>query len=284
MIINNNTLKSNYAEYNKDDKILESKGETIIETSEGYILTGNNIIFDNAKSYIKSNNPAVIKDLENNNIYLQRFEYFTNQKFFKSNGNIEVIDSKNNSYNFSQIFIDEKNKEILGTDIKSFLNDKTFKINDDNKPRVFANSVKIKEEETEFTKSIFTMCNYRKDDKCPPWSVQAKKMRHDKKKKTIFYDNAVIKVYDIPLFYLPNISHPDPSVDRASGFLPPLFSDNANLGSSVQIPYFWAIDKDKDFTISNRLFASQHPLLLGEYRQAFKNSNMTFDFGLHWWL
>ena len=47
----------------------------------------------------------------------------------------------------------------------------------------------------------------------------------------------------------------------------------------MQIPYFWAVDKDKDFTINNRLFASQHPLMLGEYRQAFKNSSLTFDFG-----
>ena len=37
------------------------------------------------------------------------------------------MDSNNNSYNFSQIFIDE-NKEILGTDIKSYLNDKTSKL------------------------------------------------------------------------------------------------------------------------------------------------------------
>ena len=62
----NNNIRSNYAKYNKDDKILESMGETIIETSEGYVLTGNDIVFDNAKNYIKSNNPAVIKDLENN--------------------------------------------------------------------------------------------------------------------------------------------------------------------------------------------------------------------------
>ena len=31
-------------------------------------------------------------------------------------------------------------------------------INDDNKPRVFANSVKIKEEETEFTKNTIHHC------------------------------------------------------------------------------------------------------------------------------
>ena len=59
-----------------------------------------------------------------------------------------------------------------------------------------------------------------KNDKCPPWSVQASNMRHDNKKKTIYYDNALIKVYDIPIFYFPKLSHPDPSVDRRSGFLP----------------------------------------------------------------
>ena len=48
-------------------------------------------------------------------------------------------------------------------------------------------------------------------------------MKHDRKKKTIFYNNAVIKVYDIPIFYTPYLSHPDPSVDRRSGFLPQVF-------------------------------------------------------------
>ena len=32
-------------------------------------------------------------------------------------------------------------------------------------------------------------------------------------------------------------------------------------------------------TINNRLFATEHPLFLGEYRQVFKNSNLVFDFG-----
>ena len=56
------------------------------------------------------------------------------------------------------------------------------------------------------------------------WSIQASEMLHDSK-KTIYYDNAVIKVYDIPIFYLPRLSHPDPTVDRRSGFLPPSLSE-----------------------------------------------------------
>ena len=137
-----------------------------------------------------------------------------------------------------------KKKEILGTDSKLFINQNDFKIDDRNKPRVFSNTSKISKNESIFKKSIFTLCDYRKEDKCPPWSLQASKMRHNKKNKTIYYDNAIIKVYDLPIFYLPKLSHPDPTVDRRTGFLPPSFSDSKNLGAGFDIPYFWALGKD----------------------------------------
>jgi len=276
---NENIFKTNYAEYNKDLKLLKSEGETSIITSEGYNISGKNITFDNNNKLIKSEYPAKIIDLENNEIFLERFEYSTKNNFFKSAGNIKVIDSKDNSYAFSQIYIDEKKREIAGTDIKVFLNQESFKVNEANKPRIFANTVKMNEEQKNFTKSIFTLCDYRKNDKCPPWSLQASKMSHDKIKKSIYYDNAIIKVYNVPIFYFPKLSHPDPTVSRRSGFLPPSFSDTKNLGAGFKIPYFWALSADKDFTITSKLFTSENPLFLGEYRQAFKSSNLIFDFG-----
>ena len=47
-----NIFKGEYAEYQKDLKRLKSKGKTIIETSEGYILTGTNVIFDNKNNHM----------------------------------------------------------------------------------------------------------------------------------------------------------------------------------------------------------------------------------------
>ena len=148
----NNIFKGDYAEYNKTLKTLKSKGPTTIETSEGYKIEGNNIVFDNKNNLISSKDPAIVKDLENNNIFLDQFEYSTINKFFKSYGNIKVIDARSNTYNFSQIFIDEKKREILGTDNKSYLNDSAFKISEENKPRIFSNTVNIKSDETKFTK------------------------------------------------------------------------------------------------------------------------------------
>ena len=135
---------------------------------------------------------------------------------------------------------------------------------------MFANTINVKGDQTTFTKSNFTMCNYRKNDRCPPWELKAGKMTHDKIKKTMFYDNVVIKVYDIPIFYLPKLSHPDPTVKRRSGFLIPSYNDTKNLGSSISVPYFWAIAEDRDLTINSKLFATEHPLFLGEFKQVFK--------------
>ena len=66
---------------------------------------------------------------------------------------------------------------------------------------------------------------------------------------------------------------------RRSGFLIPSYSDTKNLGTSINIPYFWAINNDKDLTFKNKIFLSEHPLILGEYRQAFLNSDLILDFG-----
>ena len=83
-------------------------------------------------------------------------------------------------------------------------------------------------------------------------------MLHDNKKKTIFYEHAVIKVYDIPIFYVPRLSHPDPSVDRRSGFLPPSITNSKNLGTGISLPYFFAVSKDKNLTVNTRIYDSEH--------------------------
>ena len=82
-------------------------------------------------------------DSENNKIFLKNFEYLNNQNIIKSIGFIKIVDNKNNNYEFSQIYIDQNKKEIVGTDIKAYLNSKQFKINEKNKPRIFANTVGI---------------------------------------------------------------------------------------------------------------------------------------------
>ena len=274
-----NTIQTNYAVYDNNKNLFETEGSTILVTAENYTLEGEDLYFDNENKEIKSDKPSILKDLSGNTINLENFEYLQASNIFKSIGKIKILDQYKNTYNFSQLYIDTKKREMLGTDIKAYLNHEDFKINKKNDPRIFANAMKSNDEGSNFSKSIFTLCELKENEKCPPWTLQASEMRHDNKNKTIYYDNAVIKIYDIPVFYTPFLSHPDPTVKRRSGLLPPTFSDSKNLGSGLAIPYFWALNDDKNFTITSRIFVDEHPLVIGEYHQAFKNSSLLTDFG-----
>ena len=219
----NNRIEAEKAEYDGNLKLFKTIGVTKILTSEGYTIEGENIIADNKKRIINSNKDTIVTDKDLNKIFLKSFKYLIEENIFKSIGSIRIEDKMKNKYEFSQLYIDTKKREMIGTDSKAFINEKSFKINEKNKPRIFSNSIKIENKNTTFDKSVFTMCDYRKNDKCPPWNIQAKKMLHDSKKKTIYYDHALIKIYNIPIFYIPKLSHPDPSVKRRSGFLIPSF-------------------------------------------------------------
>ena len=275
--INKNILESNEASFDRNLMVLKTYGNTSFFSSEGYKLLSSNITIDKKKKFIFSREPSQIEDQEGNSINLDNFEYMSLEKIFKSFGKIKLEDNKKNTYLFSQLIIDTKKKEMIGSDIKAYLNDDQFKADKRNKPRIFANSIKIKDSNTSFQKSSMTFCDYRENDKCPPWELLAKNMAHNKKNKTIYYDNVVLKIYDMPVLYLPYFFHPDPSVDRRSGFLIPTFNNTKLLGASTAIPYFYDISRDKDLTITPKIFTEHNPLFLTEYRQAFKDSKLYID-------
>ena len=277
--ISNNILKTNEAIYEKDKQLLKTLSNTEITTENKYQIFGSTIFFDNINKKIYSENPAKVLDIDGNTIDVQNFQYYIKNNMFFSKGQIEVNDVNKNNYFFSEIYIDEKKNKIVGTDVKAFLNQSDFKINEKNEPRFFSNSAVITKTGCEFQNGVFTYCKKKKGEKCPAWEIRSDKIRHNNANKTIYYDNATLKVYDFPIFYFPVLSHPDPSVKRRSGFLIPSFNDSTSLGASVTIPYYLNITNDKDITLTPKIYGRENPLMLAEYRQSFKNSYLILDSG-----
>ena len=274
-----NKIFSEYAKYNKLIELIETKGKTKIITSAGYEVFGSDIVFDNRKNLIYSNNKTKILDIDGNTVFVDMFNYSILTGIFFSKGNIEIKDKNNNNYNFSEIYIDENKKKIIGSDVKAFLNQPSILANAGNNPRFFANTMSSSEKINTFEKGVFTYCKKRGNDKCPPWTLQSKKIKHDLAKKTIYYDNVVLKVYDFPIFFSPKFSHADPTVKRRSGLLAPSLSNSTTLGSGFEVPYYWNIAKDRDLTLTPKLYFNENPLLLAEYRQDFINSFLIVDAG-----
>ena len=120
-------------------------------------------------------------------------------------------------------------------------------------------------------KGVFSPCELCREDpeQAPLWQIKAYQVIHDQEDKTIQYYDAWMEIFGVPVLYTPYFEHPDPTVKRKSGFLAPGFGASDTLGTTIQIPYFWAIDDTKDLTFEPVITTKQSVVLAGEYRQLF---------------
>ena len=271
-----NIFFSNKATYDKKNNIIITYDNTELALKEGYKLVTKNIYYNTRKKILSSNDSSILTDNEGNYIETDMFSYQIEKGLFSSVGKIKVIDIKKNKYFFKEIHVDTKKKEMIGSDVSVILDQKSFGVNEESDPRFVANDILIKNNITSLSKGVFTVCKKR-NGKCPPWTLKAKKISHDKIKKTIFYEHATLKLYDVPIFYFPKFFHPDPTVKRQSGFLVPFFTNSTAVGTGTALPYYWAISDNKDLTFSPKFYTKENVLFLNEYRQAFRNGFLTLD-------
>ena len=271
-----NVLTTNKATYDKINELISTFDNTELMLYEGYKLITKNILYNTNKKILNSNDNSIISDNDGNLIETSMFQYQIKSNLFSSVGRIKITDINKNKYFFKELHIDTKKKEMIGSDVSVILDQESFGLSKDSDPRFVANDIFISKGSTNLSKGVFTVCKIKKN-KCPPWSLKAKKIRHDKAKKTIYYDSATLKIYDIPIFYFPKFFHPDPTVKRQSGFLAPFFTNSTSVGLGSALPYYWAISKNKDLTFTPKIYAKENVLILNEYRQAFRNGFLTLD-------
>ena len=271
-----NVLTTNKATYDKINELISTFDNTELMLHEGYKLITKNILYNTNKKILNSNDNSIFSDNDGNLIETSMFQYQIKSNLFSSVGRIKITDINKNKYFFKELHIDTKKKEMIGSDVSVILDQESFGVSKDSDPRFVANDIFISKESTNLSKGVFTVCKIKKD-KCPPWILKAKKIRHDKAKKTIYYDSATLKIYDIPIFYFPKFFHPDPTVKRQSGFLAPFFTNSTSVGLGSALPYYWAISENKDLTFTPKIYAKENVLILNEYRQAFRNGFLTLD-------
>ena len=274
--VEGNILKSDKVTYDKKrEKIITYENSELI-LKEGYKVTSNKILYNTSKKIISSDQNSILTDSDGNIVTVNMFQYYLEKNLFSSVGEIKIIDINKNKYFFKELHVDTKKREMIGSDVSIILDQENFGVSKESDPRFVANDIFISKNISNLSKGVFTVCQ-KKEDRCPPWTLQAKEIIHDNIKKTIYYKNAILKIYDIPIFYFPRFLHPDPTVKRASGFLNPFFTNSTNLGTGFGLPYYWVISHDKDLTFTPKIYEKENVLFLSEYRQAFRNAFLTLD-------
>ena len=279
------TFSANKLTYSQDDNIIEATGNVVAKNQEGKQISSDKIIYNKKTQQLSTFGNSKFTDEKGGTLFAESFEYNLEKKIISAEKKVKFIDKEKNTYYFSKLNADDKFDEIIGFDINADLNKQNLKsgdkFNEFIEPRFSGKSASIKNNITIVKDARFTTCKKTNEtDGCAYWNLNAGELIHDKEQKKITYKNASLDLNNVPVLYLPYFAHPDPTVKRESGFLPPTLANlGGDIGSTMKIPYFYPVSQSADFTVSPVYYFKQHPLLLGEYREKFKNGDISLEGG-----
>ncbi|WGW02490.1 LPS-assembly protein LptD [Tropicibacter oceani] len=129
---------------------------------------------------------------------------------------------------------------------------------------------------TQLSRVAVTSCQVCADDSAPLWQIRATRVVHDQQERQLYFENAQLRVLDVPVFYLPRMRMPDPTLKRARGFLIPSLRSSTLLGFGIKIPYFIPIGDHQDITLTPYLSPKTRTLEF-RYRRAFRNGDLELN-------
>ncbi len=224
---------------NKTDEV-KAKGDVIILNHDGTKIKADEITYYKQELKVDAKENIIINDLDGNTFFLDEAMTF-------------------NGINY-----------IEGSNVKARMNDDS---------RIVSKDIIRKDNVTLLTDAEYTPCkenNYLIKN-CPGWKLQAKKIYQDSETKTMHYDHAKIYLFNIPFLYLPYFSHPDPSVNKRSGFLMPTIETDNNLGEKFSIPYFYNIAGNRDITVTPHFQSQANNFYSINYRELNNFGSINID-------
>ena len=277
--LNDYLITGNNFNYFIDSEKIISKGKTDAFLKSKYKINSEDIVYLLKENNLSSLKKTKIADNNSKVYFAENFNYSINKEIFKGEKILIITNynlPKSDKFYFENAIINLAEQKFIGKDTEIEIHKNIFD-NSENDPRVKGVSSISDGNITIVNKGVFTSC--KKNDDCPPWSISANEVKHDKTKKQLVYKDAVLKVYDLPVLYFPKFFHPDPSVKRQSGLLKPEINSSNVLGSSLTLPYYKVISSSKDTTITPILFDNNTSMLTAEYRSINENNKIFADVG-----
>ena len=224
------TITADEIRSNNKTNIIDAKGNVLILNHDGTKVRADEITYEKQKQKVIANDNIIINDLEGNTYFLDN-----------------AITSDGINY-------------LEGNNVKARLVDDS---------RIVSKDILKKNDITLLTDAEYTPCNENNYliKNCPGWKLKAKKIYQDSETKTVHYDHAKIYLFNLPFLYLPYFAHPDPSVNKRSGFLMPTIETDNNLGEKFSIPYFFNIAGNRDITFTPSLQSQANNFYSINYRE-----------------
>ncbi|CAN1566576.1 Imp Organic solvent tolerance protein OstA [Rhabdaerophilaceae bacterium] len=122
-----------------------------------------------------------------------------------------------------------------------------------------ARAERVGGEQTVLDRGTFTSCDACKEnpERPPLWQVKAARIIHNNSQRRVYYENATLEFWGVPVAWLPFFSAPDPTVRNQSGVLAPRFINKDKLGYGLSVPLFWSIAPNYDLLFTPTYFTKQ---------------------------
>lgn len=236
-------------------------------TEKTSALTADHITHYAEKEYVEATGNVILSQ-EDRILRADTVRYYPKSDKAIAEGNV-IIQEKTGDYIFAdRIEVSGDMKDAFATEIRMIMVD-------DGKMAA-QDMVRKDGTQTTFDRVVYSPCEVAHTcGAIPFWQIKGRTARWDQEKHDIEYTDAFMEFFGVPFLYTPYLSHPDPTVKRRSGFLPPSFMSNKDVGFMGILPYYYVISDDKDITFTPMIGAKTQ-ILAANYRQKFSKG----DFGI----
>ena len=135
---------------------------------------------------------------------------------------------------------------------------------------------------TQLYQTVASSCVICAANPVPLWQIRARRIVHDTEERQLYFENAQFRALGVPIMYLPRLRLPDPTLERATGFLPPDIRSNDQIGTGIRVPYFIMIGDSADLTLTPYLTLGQSQTLEARFRRAFRNGFVEVNGAMSW--
>jgi len=126
------------------------------------------------------------------------------------------------------------------------------------------------------TNAAYTPCKIcnKPGQRTPLWQVKAGRVTWDQIKHRIYFRDAMVEMFGVPVLYTPYLSQADPTVKRQSGILTPEIGNSSALGAFARLPVYISLTDSRDMTLAPMLTSRSGELVEGEYRERWNSGGM----------
>ena len=231
-----------------------------VDPSAPMLLQADEMIYDNENAKITAKGNVELY-YGNYTLLADRVVYDRASNTLSAEGNVRIKDPDGAVITSDQITLTDDFRDGFIDALKLVTKDDT---------RIVASSASREAGNiTVFENGWFTPCKVceERPSKPPTWRIRAGKITHKRDQATITFRNAFFDFLGVPIVYVPWFQMADPTVKRKSGFLMPSYSHSNQLGTTVQVPYYFALSDHYDFTFAPMFTENAGTLLLGDWRQ-----------------